>query len=364
MDLYPLVRPLVMMMTPEFGHTLAIKALKMGLIPPQPKVNDPVLKTSLFGIDFPNPVGLAAGFDKNADAADAMHGQGFGYVEVGTVTPKAQPGNPKPRLFRLVEDRAVINRMGFNNAGMEAMAERLAARKGKGVVGVNLGKNKDTENAVDDYVLCARRLAQYADYLAINVSSPNTPGLRSLQSKEPLIEIIGGVRNVLKQLEEDGQRRPPLMLKIAPDLEPEDLRDIADVIMGEGLDVADGETGVDALIVTNTTWSREGLINWQKNEQGGMSGKPLFDASTRVLSDMYKLTKGKIPLVGVGGIETGKDAYLKIRAGASLVQLYSAMVYEGPALGARVANELAACLKADGFTSVADAVGADHKDSE
>jgi len=352
-----------MQMDPEFAHTLAIKALKFGLVPPQTLPDDPVLKTTVFGLDFPNPVGLAAGFDKNADAVDALHKQGFGCVEVGTVTPRGQPGNPKPRLFRLVEDRAVINRMGFNNAGMDAMAEQLSARKSKGVVGVNLGKNKDTdaEKAVEDYVLGAKRLAYYADYLAINVSSPNTPGLRTLQSKGPLIEILAGVREALDELQKDGQRRPPLLLKIAPDLEPEDLQDVADVIMGEGLNVSEGETGVDGLIVTNTTWSRDGLVNWQKREQGGLSGKPLFEASTQILSHMYKLTEGKLPLVGVGGIETGEDAYKKIRAGASLVQLYSAMVYEGPALGARVANELAACLKADGFTSIADAVGADHK---
>jgi len=348
---------------PECGHKLSLMALRAGLVPPQPAVNDPVLKTTVFGVAFPNPVGLAAGFDKDGEVPDAMHKQGFGCVEVGSVTPRPQPGNPKPRLFRLVEDRAIINRMGFNNKGMDAMASCLAGRKGvsRGVVGVNLGKNKDTENAVDDYVLGVRRLAQHADYIAINVSSPNTPGLRALQSRAPLIEILAGVRDALSEIQKNGGRRPPLLLKIAPDLEPEDLADIAAVALGDGLNVAEGEMGIDGLIVTNTTWARpETLQSANKVEQGGLSGLPLLEPSTQVLSEMYKLTEGRMPLVGVGGISTGAHAYAKIRAGASLVQLYSAMVFEGPAVGARVANELAACLKADGFTNVADAVGADH----
>ncbi len=360
MDLYPLIKPLVMRFDPEFGHKMAIRALRLGLVPPPPPVREPVLETRVFGLPFPNPVGLAAGFDKDAEVADAMLAQGFGHVEVGSVTPRPQPGNPKPRLFRLVEDRAVINRMGFNNKGMEAMAERLAARKPRGIVGVNLGKNKDTERAVDDYVKGAKALARYADYLAVNVSSPNTPGLRALQSRAPLIEILGGVREALDELARNGVRRPPLLLKIAPDLTADDLADIAAVAMGEGLSVKAGETGVDGLIVSNTTWSREGLQSRFRDETGGMSGEPLMPISTAVLAEMYRLTRGRLPLVGVGGIATGADAYAKIRAGASLVQLYSAMVYDGPAVGARVARELAACLKADGFAHVADAVGADQ----
>ncbi|WP_337995942.1 quinone-dependent dihydroorotate dehydrogenase [Oleispirillum naphthae] len=360
MDLYPLIKPLVMRFDPECGHAFAIRALRLGLVPPQPRIAEPVLATRVFGLDFPNPVGLAAGFDKDAAVADAMLAQGFGYVEVGSVTPRPQPGNPKPRLFRLVPDRAVINRMGFNNQGMEAMAARLAARRRRGIVGVNLGKNKDTERAVDDYVAGARRLAPYADYLAVNVSSPNTPGLRALQSREPLVEILAGVRAVLDGIAAAGGRRPPLLLKIAPDLTPEDLADIAAVALGDGMDLAEGETGVDGLIVTNTTWARDGLKSPLRSEQGGLSGAPLMEPSTSVLAAMYRLTQGLLPLVGVGGISTGADAYAKIRAGASLVQLYTAMVFDGPAVGAKVARELAECLKADGFAHVADAVGADR----
>lgn len=362
MDLYPLIKPVVMRFDPECGHRFAIAALRCGLVPKPPRSDDTVLQTRVFGIDFPNPIGLAAGFDKDAEVVDAMLGQGFGCVEVGSVTPRPQPGNDKPRLFRLVEDRAVINRMGFNNKGVAAMAERLAKRGDRGgVVGVNLGKNKDTERAVDDYVIGAKALAPYADYLAVNVSSPNTPGLRALQSRAPLVEILAGVRAALAEIAAAGGRRPPLLLKIAPDLTPADLADIAAVALGEDLDVAEGETGVDGLIVTNTTWSREGLRSPHKSQQGGMSGAPLFKLSTAVLKAVYALTGGRVPLVGVGGVFTGRDAYIKIRAGASLVQLYSAMVYDGPGVGARVAAELAQCLRADGFVHVAEAVGADAK---
>ena len=360
MDLYPLIKPLIMRLDPECGHKLAIKALRLGVVPPPPPVRDSVLETRAFGLVFPNPVGLAAGFDKDAEVADAVLGQGFGYVEVGSVTPLPQSGNPKPRLFRLVEDRAVINRMGFNNQGMAAMAGRLAARQRRGIVGVNLGKNKDTERAVDDYVNGARALARYADYLAVNVSSPNTPGLRALQSRAPLVEILGGVREALADLAKNGVWRPPLLLKIAPDLTPEDMADIAAVALGDGLSVGQGETGVDGLIVGNTTWSRDGLQSPLRSETGGMSGVPLMQASTEVLAQVYRLTRGRLPLIGVGGIASGADAYDKIRAGASLVQLYSAMVFDGPAVGAKVARKLAACLKADGFAHVADAVGADQ----
>ncbi len=362
MDLYPLIKPVVMRFDPECGHRFAIAALRAGLVPKPPRCADTVLETRVFGIDFANPVGLAAGFDKDAEVVDAMLAQGFGCVEVGSVTPKPQPGNEKPRLFRLVEDRAVINRMGFNNKGVAAMAERLAKRRSRGgVVGVNLGKNKDTERAVDDYVIGAKALAPYADYLAVNVSSPNTPGLRTLQSRAPLVEILAGVRAALAEVQAAGGRRPPLLLKIAPDLTAADLADIAAVALGEDLGVAEGETGVDGLIVTNTTWSREGLKSPHKSQQGGMSGAPLLKSSTEVLRKVYALTGGRLPLVGVGGVFSGRDAYMKIRAGASLVQLYTAMVYDGPGVGARVVAELAQCLRADGFVHVAEAVGVDAK---
>lgn len=348
MDFYRLAWPFVRLMDPECAHGLALTALKTGLVPRSADVRDPVLQTSVFGLDFPNPVGLAAGFDKDAEVTAPMLGHGFGFVEVGSLTPKPQPGNAKPRLFRLSDDRAVINRMGFNNHGMDAAAARLAARdRTAGIVGVNLGKNKTSENALDDYAQGVRTLGPYADYLVVNVSSPNTPGLRALQGREPLAMLLGGVKAERDQL----ANKPPLLLKVAPDLTDTDKEDIAHVV---------NDIGIDGLIATNTTIDRPvTLSDKQQGETGGLSGAPLFEPSTKVLADFYRLTQGKIPIIGVGGIASGADAYAKIRAGASLVQLYSALVYDGPALANRIKAELAACLKRDGFTRAADAVGAD-----
>lgn len=362
MDLYPLIKPLVMCFDPELGHRMAILALRLHVVPPPPRPEAASLATRVFGLDFPNPVGLAAGFDKNAVAADALLAQHYGFVEVGSVTPRPQPGNPRPRLFRLVEDRAVINRMGFNNDGAPAMARRLAVRKRRGVVGVNLGKNKDTEDAAADFAAGARLLAERADYLAINVSSPNTPGLRALQAKKPLADILAAVRAVLAGIAERGGRRVPLLLKIAPDLSHGELADIVAIAQGEGMGLAPGETAVDGLIVSNTTVARPASLKGDHRlEEGGLSGAPLMAPSTAMLAEVYRMTRGRLPLVGSGGIATGRDAYAKIRAGASLVQLYTAMVFDGPAVGARVARELAECLAADGFAHVAEAVGADHR---
>lgn len=349
---YRLAWPLIRHLDPERAHGLALMALKTGLLPRPLPALDPVLRSPLFGLDFATPVGLAAGFDKDAVVPDSMLAQGFGFVEVGSLTPRPQPGNPKPRLFRLEADRAVINRMGFNNHGMDTAARRLAARRRRGrggIVGVNLGKNKETENALDDYVKGVARLGPFADYLVVNVSSPNTPGLRALQGREPLAELLRGV-----MAERDGlANRPPLLLKVAPDLTAEDKADIAQVAL---------DTGIDGLIATNTTIERPAtLLDARKTETGGLSGAPLLTPSTAVLADFYRLTEGGLPLIGVGGIQSGWDAYRKIRAGASLVQLYSAMVYEGPGLAARVARELATHLRRGGFSSVAQAVGADHR---
>jgi len=302
-------------------------------------------------MDFSNPVGLAAGFDKNAEVPDAMLAQGFGFVEVGSVTPQPQAGNPKPRLFRLDTDLAVINRMGFNNDGMEAVRARLQKRRNnsEGWIGINLGKNKTTEQALDDYVLGIKALAGLADYVVVNVSSPNTPGLRALQGREPLTHLLAGVRQALTALALD--RVPPLLLKVAPDLTDEDKADIANVVM---------RLRIDGIIATNTTIERpDFLTHSSKAEAGGLSGKPLMDPSTVVLADLYRLTAGKVTLVGVGGISSGADAYRKIRAGASLVQLYSALVYQGPGLINEINTELAACLRRDGFANVSDAVGVD-----
>jgi len=308
--------------------------------------DDSILASRLFGLDFPNPLGLAAGYDKNAEAFAPALALGFGFVEIGSVTPRAQPGNPRPRLFRLGEDRAVINRMGFNNDGLDAIAARLARRQGHGIIGANLGKNKDSADAAADYAAGVRALAPHADYLVINVSSPNTPGLRALQGRELLAALIAAVRAAR------NGNRPPLLLKIAPDLTESDRQDIAEVALSSGL---------DGLIVSNTTIARpNSLRSAAKGEAGGLSGRPLFAPSTALLADMYRLTKGKLPLIGVGGIASAEDAYAKIRAGASLLQIYTALVYEGAGLIGRIKAGLARKLRADGFTSLAQAVGADH----
>lgn len=342
---------------PETAHRLAIRALRSGVaelalmpLPLAPEPEDPLLAIRLWGLDFPNPVGLAAGFDKNAEVPDVLLRLGFGFVEVGSVTPRPQAGNPKPRLFRLAQDRAVINRMGFNNDGATAVAARLRRHQWDGIVGVNLGKNKDTQDAATDYEKGVAELAALAGYVVINVSSPNTPGLRALQGRAPLSALVGRVRAALNAAVPSGT--PPLLLKIAPDLTEEDRQDIAQVALSGGL---------DGLIVSNTTIERpEGLLSAHRSETGGLSGPPLMTLSTEVLRDMYRLTEGRLPLIGVGGIASGADAYAKIRAGASLVQLYTALVYEGPGLVSRIKTDLARLLHSDGYTSLAEAVGADH----
>jgi len=313
----------------------------------------------VWGLDFANPVGLAAGYDKNAEVIGPMLRMGFGFVEAGSVTPRPQPGNPRPRLFRLPAQGAVLNRMGFNNEGLEVFARRLEDRRGTpsappGVVGANLGKNKDTAEAADDYVLGVRRLAPLADYLVVNVSSPNTPGLRALQGRAPLETLL---RRVLEARDagtaDRPPRRPPVLLKIAPDLTDEDKADIAAVAL---------DTGIDGLVVSNTTIARpNGIPDRFRDEAGGLSGRPLFAASTALLGEMHRLTEGRLPIVGVGGIASAADAYAKIRAGASLVQLYSALVYGGPGLLWAIKSGLADLLRRDGFSRVADAVGAGHR---
>ncbi|MCC7017002.1 MAG: quinone-dependent dihydroorotate dehydrogenase [Rhodospirillales bacterium] len=351
MSLYRLLRPALFALDPETAHRLAVLALKAGLSEAHARKDDPVLATRVFGLDFPNPVGLAAGFDKNGEAPDAILGLGFGFAEVGTVTPKPQAGNPRPRLFRLVADGALVNRMGFNNDGIERVAARLARRARRGVVGVNIGQNKGGD-ATADYVACAARLSPLADYLVVNVSSPNTPGLRALQGREPLARLLAAVREARDEAVPTGAR-PPLLVKIAPDLADDDLKDIAEVARA---------LPVDGIIATNTTVARPpGLKDPQRGESGGLSGKPLFEPSTRALAKLYELTGGTLPLVGVGGVASGMESYAKIRAGASLVQLYTALVYEGPGLVGAIKRELAELLRRDGFSSVAAAVGADHR---
>ena len=354
LDYYRLAGPLVRLLDAETAHGLTVRLLKTGLVPDQPRFDPPALAMRLWGRDFVNPIGLAAGFDKNAEVPDAMLGQGFGFVEIGSVTPRPQPGNPKPRLFRLPEDGAVINRMGFNNEGVEAVAARLAARPRRGMVGANLGKNKDTEDAAADYEIGAARLAPLADYLVINVSSPNTPGLRALQGRDQLEALVGRTREALSRAMPQGA--PPLLLKIAPDLAWEDLSDIAAVALAGGL---------DGLIVSNTTVARpETLRSLNASQTGGLSGAPLFESSTAMLRRMYELTGGALPLIGVGGIASGSEAYAKFRAGASLVQLYSALIYGGTALVTRIKQDLLDLITRDGFSSLAEVVGVDHRDAK
>ncbi|MDB5441467.1 MAG: dihydroorotate dehydrogenase [Caulobacteraceae bacterium] len=332
---------------PETAHSLAIRALELGL-GPRHRISDPRLATEVCGLKLPSPVGLAAGFDKNAQVPDAMLAAGFGFAECGTVTPLAQSGNPRPRLFRLTQDRGVINRLGFNNQGLEAFAARLAARRGRGgVVGANIGANKDSSDRAADYVTGLRRLHGLAGYFTANVSSPNTPGLRALQVGEALDELLERLAQARAAL---PGARAPLFLKVAPDLSDPEI---------EGVVLAAVKHGLDGLIVGNTTLSRpDALTDPQKTEAGGLSGAPLMTLSTLILGRFHAASGGRLALIGAGGVASGADAYAKIRAGASAVQLYSALVYEGPGLAARIARDLAARLAADGFTSIAQAVGA------
>ncbi|MCB1396548.1 MAG: quinone-dependent dihydroorotate dehydrogenase [Rhodobacter sp.] len=329
---------------PETGHGLALKALNAGLVPLPGTVTSPRLRTRVAGLQLPNPVGLAAGFDKNAVALRPLARAGFGFVEVGAATPRPQPGNPRPRLFRLTEDRAVINRFGFNNDGAQAIAARLAQRPDGPVVGLNLGANKDSADRAADFAQVLRTCGPHVDFVTVNVSSPNTEKLRDLQGPAALSALLAGVM----QARADLERHIPVFLKIAPDLDAEGLEGIAEVARGSGL---------DAIIATNTTLGREGLVSRDRAQAGGLSGAPLFEKSTRVLARLSRLTDGRLPLIGVGGIDSAEAAYAKIRAGASAVQLYSALVYHGFSLVAEIARGLETLLARDGFATVADAVG-------
>ena len=333
----------------ERAHTTTIRLLKTGLGPKGSAINRPDLRTSVGGLDLPNPVGLAAGFDKNAEVPDAMLGAGFGFVECGTVTPRPQAGNPKPRLFRLTESQAVINRMGFNNEGLDAFSRRLRARQGRpGIVGANLGANKDSPDRVADYLEGLTRLWGLSDYFTINISSPNTPGLRKLQGADEMDELLERIAQTRQQLAADGTNYP-VFLKVAPDLDESAVPRVVEQVRTYAL---------DAIIVANTTIDRPASIgtHWAE-EAGGLSGQPLFEKSTRLLAEFHAATNGKIDLIGVGGIGSGEQAYAKIKAGAKAVQLYSALVFHGPQLVAEICEDLSARLKADGFATLSEAVG-------
>jgi dihydroorotate dehydrogenase len=348
MDFYKLATGILSRLDTETAHRLSIRALSANLGPNRRQLTDPILSQQIWGLTFPNPVGSAAGFDKNAEVPLKLLRAGFGFAEIGTVTPRPQAGNDRPRQFRLRQDRAVINRNGFNNDGLDRVRDRLARLPHHdGLVGANFGANKDSVDRQADYVTGMTALRDLADYFVVNVSSPNTPGLRDLQGRDELLSLLTAV------LAARGAANKPVLVKVAPDLSPDDIADIAEVVLA---------VGMDGMIISNTTIGlRDHLSDPQAAETGGLSGAPLLDLSTDVLRQFYRATNGAIPLIGVGGISSGADAYQKIRAGASLVQLYSAMIYEGPGLISRINRDLARLLKQDGFAHIADAIGADHQ---
>ncbi|XP_063439930.1 dihydroorotate dehydrogenase (quinone), mitochondrial-like isoform X2 [Mytilus trossulus] len=386
------VMPFFQLFDAETSHKMAVKAAKYKLVPKSKITPHPVLASRVFDRDFPSPVGLAAGFDKDGEAVDGMLKMGFSFVEIGSVTPNPQPGNEKPRVFRLKEDKAVINRYGFNSEGHDKVYNRLKVReveppvvellphfpqmseernmlninlwtdttvpddirllKVPGIMGVNLGKNKTSSYPVEDYVQGVRKFGKVADYLVINISSPNTPGLRAMQGKDMLDTLL---EKVLSERDHIRGRKPPLLVKIAPDLTDQDKKDIAEVVLNR-------KESLGGLIVSNTTVSRpDSLKSSHKDEVGGLSGEPLKDLSTKTISDMYRLTEGKVPIIGVGGVGSGEDAYDKIKEGASLVQLYTALIYQGPPVIGKINRELSELLIKDGYKSITEAVGANHK---
>lgn len=351
MNYFQFLQRFIYVLPAETAHNCAIFALKNKFLPKNVMDCSDILKTKVFGLKFDNPVGMAAGFDKNGDAIEGLFQQGFGFVEVGTVTPKPQDGNAKPRLFRLVEDEAVVNRFGFNNKGVEHFVGNLENACKSGVLGANIGKNKTSESASADYITMLNKVYGLSDYITINISSPNTPGLRDIQKKDELDGFLSKILKEKEKLKENTAKDIPILLKVAPDTDENQRNDIAQAVLKQK---------IDGLIVSNTTIGNRDILNSKyANETGGLSGKPLFDMSTKMVSDMYRLTKGQVPIVGVGGIDSAESAYKKIRAGASLVQLYSALVFKGFQLVEDINNGLAKLLQEDGFNNISEAVGAD-----
>lgn len=335
-------------LNPETAHELAIKALQLGLAPKITPPTSPRLRTRIGSLELPNPVGLAAGFDKNAQALSGLLGSGFGFIEVGAATPLPQPGNPKPRLFRLTEDSAAINRFGFNNDGMEQIAARLKNRPQKGVIGLNLGANKTSTDRAADFAKVLSCCGEHIDFATVNVSSPNTEKLRDLQGKEALLALLAGVNEARDMLAQSI----PVFLKIAPDLNANELADVAEIAAAQN---------IAAVIATNTTLSRDELHSPHRGEAGGLSGAPLFEKSTRVLAQLSQLMGPNVPLIGVGGVRSGADAYAKIRAGASAVQLYTGLVFGGLSLAVKIATDLEKLLEKDGFDSLEKVIGSNRE---
>ncbi|MBO8165087.1 MAG: quinone-dependent dihydroorotate dehydrogenase [Brevibacillus sp.] len=360
--MYPLLKKYLFALDPEEAHDRIMAALRLAGRTPNAKhmlsllfrLQDRRLESKLWGIRFPNPVGLAAGFDKNAEVYHTLAALGFGFIEVGTITPVAQPGSERPRLFRLVEDKAVINRMGFNNHGAYAASQNLIDYAYADVpIGINIGKNKHTPNqaAADDYAKCLDLLYPYGHYVVINVSSPNTPNLRDLQETENLRQLLTAVKRKTEELERRGAHPKPILLKVAPDMTDEQMHDVIRVAL---------ETGMAGIVATNTTLSREGLKDTRTAQQaGGVSGRPLAERATDWIREIRQELRGQIPIIGVGGIFDGDDAYEKIRAGANLVQVYTGMIYEGPGIAKAINKRLLALLERDGFSAVDQAVGVD-----
>jgi dihydroorotate dehydrogenase len=346
---YQIINSFINKIDPELAHSLAIQFLKNLYIPLFQSKDDEILKINIFGKEFLNPIGLAAGFDKNAEVYDKMFALGFGYAEVGTVTPRPQEGNSKPRVFRLVEDEAIINRLGFPSQGLVKIKSRIETKRVEGILGINIGPNKDSVSRIDDYVECFKNFHNLCSYICINISSPNTENLRNFHEQDNLKKLLSEIFNIKKTL----ISKTPVLLKISPDINDADIDMICKNIL---------EFNLDGLVLTNTSVKlRENLINKQKNEKGGLSGSPIKDISNLIVKKFFKSTKGKIPIIGVGGIDSGISAYEKIRAGASLLQLYTGLVYKGPFVVEAIKQELAELLRRDGFSSLQKAVGVDSE---
>ena len=343
--MFNIFRPLIFKFSPEVAHSLAIKALKLNNISYSKPKDSQILETTFCDKILPSPIGVAAGFDKNAEVYNPLFNLGFGFVEVGTITPKAQFGNPKPRVFRLEEDEALINRLGFNNSGSDEISKRIKENIKKGFLGINIGPNKDSTNRISDYLICFRKFHNLADYITINISSPNTENLRDFHNRNELNSLIDKLKKEKKELNSDV----PLAIKVSPDLNDDQINEVSKIILDQEIKI---------IIISNTTdKNREDLKNINKLEKGGLSGKPIEKISNEIISKFYKILKNKTKIIGVGGVSNGNDAFEKIARGASLVQLYTGMVYRGPSIARKISNELIILLKNKGFKNVSEAIG-------